>query len=223
VSSARTLILSADIPRATNTMRRVRYNIAATLDGYIAGPQGEFDWIPDDPTVDFAELFSRVDTVLLGRRSYELIAQSGTPPWMLQVRVYVFSRTLQPHEHRDVTIVSEDAEGVVAGLRAEGGAGEIWLFGGGELFRTLLDAGQVDTVEVTLVPLLLGGGVPLLAPGGARAKLELLETRRYPSGMVTVSYRVDHSPLEQSSDTPEVTPEVQGGSHEAEIPARDGM
>jgi dihydrofolate reductase len=191
-------------------MRRVRYNIAASLDGYIAGPGGEFDWIPDDPTVDFAELFSRVDTVLLGRRSYEGLAQSGTPPWMLQVRVYVFSRTLRPHEHRDVTIVSEDAGALVAGLRAEAGAGEIWLFGGGELFRTLLDVGQVDTVEVTVVPVLLGGGVPLLAPGGSRANLELLETRRYPSGMVALSYRVNPSPEEAGESADGATREHDG-------------
>lgn len=76
-------------------MRPVRYNVAASLDGYIAGPAGGFDWIPMDPSVDFARLFARVDTVLLGRRSYELVLQAGSPPWAPGTRVYVFSRTLQ--------------------------------------------------------------------------------------------------------------------------------
>lgn len=70
-------------------MRRVRYNVAASLDGYIAGPQGEFDWIPEDPAVDFAALFAKIDTVLLGRRSYELTRQTGAAPWPPGTGVYV--------------------------------------------------------------------------------------------------------------------------------------
>lgn len=170
-------------------MRRVRYNVAASLDGYIAGPGGEFDWIPHDPTVDFAAIFARVDTVLLGRRSYDL-ARTGPAPWAPGTRVYVFSRTLRPEDHPGVTLVGEDAEGVVAALRAEPGDGEIWLFGGGDLFRSLLAAGQVDSVEVTIVPILLGGGVPLLPPGAPRTPLALIGTHTYPSGMVTMSYAV---------------------------------
>lgn len=170
-------------------MRRVRYNVAASLDGYIAGPEGEFDWIPDDPTVDFAAIFARVDTVLLGRRSYDL-ARTGDAPWAAGTRVYVFSRTLRPEDDPSVTVVADDAGGVVAALRTEPGDGEIWLFGGGELFRSLLAAGQVDTVEVTIVPILLGGGVPLLPPDAPRTALALAGTHPYPSGMVTLSYTV---------------------------------
>src|SRR4051794_26944609 len=143
-------------------MRRVRYNVAASLDGYIAGPNGEFDWIPDDPTVDFGALFAKIDTVLLGRLSYEAALQVPELAWGPETRVYVFSRTLRPEDHPKVTLVADDAAGVVAALRAEPGDGEIWLFGGGDLFRGLLAAGQVDTVEVTIAPVLLGGGIPLL-------------------------------------------------------------
>jgi len=171
-------------------MRRVRYNVAASLDGYIAGPRGEFDWIPNDPTVDFAAIFARVDTVLLGRHSYELTRRQGGGQWGPGMRVYVFSRTLRAGDHPEVTVVSDDGAGVVAALRAESGDGDIWLFGGGALFGSLLTAGQVDAVEVTVVPILLGGGVPLLPPGTARAALALDATRRYPSGMVTLSYAV---------------------------------
>lgn len=168
-------------------MRQVRYNLAASLDGYIAGPGGEFDWIPQDPTVDFAALFAKVDTVLLGRHSY-LLTQQGPAPWAPGTRVYVFSRTLQPEEHLGVTVVADDAAGVVAALRAEPGNGEIWLFGGGRLFGSLLEAGQVDTIEITIVPTLLGGGIPLVPPGAPRTALRLKDTRTYPSGMVTLTY-----------------------------------
>ena len=171
-------------------MRRVRYNVAASLDGYIAGPDGEFDWIPNDPAVDFAALFAKVDTVLLGRRSYELTREHGGAPWAPGTRIYVFSRALRPADHPGVTIVRGDAGSAVGALRAEPGDGEIWLFGGGALFGSLLAAGQVDTVEVTIVPILLGEGVPLLPPRVARTSLALVDTHTYPSGMVTLTYTV---------------------------------
>ena len=170
-------------------MRRVRYNVAATLDGFIAGPAGEFDWIPEDPTVDFAALFANVDTLLLGRRTYEVARAHGAPPWGPTMRAYVFSRTLRPEEHPDVTVVAGDPAATVASLRAEPG-GEIWLYGGGELFGALLAARQVDSVEVTVVPVLLGAGVPLLAGGPGRTSLALRHSHIYPSGMVALHYDV---------------------------------
>ena len=169
-------------------MRPVRYNVAASLDGFIAGPKGEFDWIPEDQAVDFGAIFAKVDTVLLGRRSWELVRGMGSAPWKPGTRVYVYSRTLDVVDDPDATLVADDAAGVVAGLRAEPGEGEIWLFGGGVLFHSLLLAGQVDRVEVTVVPVLLGGGVPLIPQGAGRVPLRLQDVRRYPSGMVTLAY-----------------------------------
>lgn len=182
----------------TGRVRRVRYNVAASLDGYIADARGAFDWIPNDPTVDFAALFATVDTVLLGRRSYELVRSGGgEAPWAPGTRVYVFSRTLRPADHPGVTVVASNAAETVAALRAEPGTGDIWLFGGGELFASLLAAAQVDAVEVTVVPVLLGAGVPLLpvlpAAGEAvprRTAMHLAWTHAYPSGMVALHYRV---------------------------------
>ena len=171
-------------------MRVVRYNVAASLDGCITGPEGEYDWIPHDDTVDFAALFARVDTVLLGRRSWEVARRAPALPWRRDARVYVFSRTLDPAAHPGVTIVADDAAATVAALRAEPGDGEIWLFGGGALFASLLAAGQVDAIEVTVAPVLLGGGVPLLPPGVPRAALRLTHTHAYPSGMVALHYAV---------------------------------
>jgi dihydrofolate reductase len=171
-------------------MRPVRYNVAASLDGFIASPDGGFDWIPEDPAVDFAAIFARVDTVLLGRRSYELVQQMGAAAWKPGTRVYVFSRTLNARDHPDVTMVTNDAASVVAELRQESGEGDIWLYGGGELFGSLLEAGQVDRLEVTVVPVLLGEGVPLVAAGIPRTALSLIDTHTNPSGMVTLSYSV---------------------------------
>lgn len=171
-------------------MRRVRYSVAMSLDGYIAGPNGEFDWIIQDPEIDFAALFKSFDTILLGRRTFELTLTQGGAGSMPGMRVIVFSRTLHASDHPDVTLVSEDAGGVVAALRAEEGK-DIWLMGGGVLFRSLLDAGQVDCVEVGVIPVLLGGGIPLLPPPGSKAGLQLAESRIYnKTGIVSLKYTV---------------------------------
>lgn len=111
-------------------MRRVRYHVATSLDGYIAGPNGEIDWIVHDPAADFGAVYAQFDTVLLGRRTYEFTRQPGAPPWPTGWRVYVFSRTLEPAEHPGVTVVgAADIGSTVARLRAETGR-DIWLFGG---------------------------------------------------------------------------------------------
>jgi dihydrofolate reductase len=170
-------------------MRAVRYNVVSSLDGYIAGPNGEYDWIPHDPTVDFEAIFARFDTVLLGRGTYDLVRGGPAPPWPAGTRVYVFSSTLRPENHPGVTVVGDAAARVVAGLRAEPGR-DIWLFGGGVLFGSLLSAGQVDAVEVTVAPVLLGGGIPLLPPGSPRTLLALTDSHVYPSGMVSLQYDI---------------------------------
>jgi dihydrofolate reductase len=169
--------------------RRVRYSVATSLDGYIAGPNGESDWIVMDPDIDFGELFAQFDAFLMGRKTYEAMAGMSAGG-KKGARTLVFSRTLRQEEHPKVTIVSDDAAGAIAALRAEPGK-DIWLFGGGSLFASLLDAGLVDTVEVAIVPVLLGGGLPLLAPPASRAGLRLTEHRVLPSsGIVQLAYAV---------------------------------
>ena len=170
-------------------MRRVLYRVAASLDGFIAGPHGELDWIVGGSRDELAAVYQSVDTVLLGRHTYELTRQPGAPPWPREWQVYVFSRTLRPEEHSGVTIVNSEPATVVAQLRAGAGR-DIWLFGGGSLFRTLLDAKQVDAVEVVVIPVLLGGGVPLIAPGSTRTALSLIQNRSSDSGVVTLRYEV---------------------------------
>jgi dihydrofolate reductase len=169
-------------------MRRIRYSVAMSLDGFIAGPKGEADWIITDPEIDFGELFEQFDTFIMGRRTFEPMARVGrseTPG----VKTFVFSRTLRQQDHPGVTIVAEGVEDTVAALRAEQGK-DIWLFGGGLLFGSLLDAGLVDTVEVAIMPVLLGEGIPLLAPPARQKKLQLTGHKVYPSGIVSLDYTV---------------------------------
>ncbi len=172
-------------------MRRICYAVAASLDGYVAGPDGEADWIVPDPEIDFGALFSRFDTLLMGRKTFEAALAMGGGPAMPGVSTVVVSRTLRPQDHPGVTVVGENVEEAVARLRAAPGK-DIWLFGGGVLFRTLLDARLVDTVEVGVMPVLLGGGIPLLPPGGRRAGLRLTGSKVYKSGIVSLEYAVEH-------------------------------
>ena len=173
-------------------MRRVLYRVATSVDGYIADPHGEFDWIVRDPTVNLSTVYDAVDTVLLGRRTYELTLQPGAPPWPTGWHVYVFSRTLAPKEHPTVTIVSDDPATTVAGLRAGRGR-DIWLFGGGSLFRSLLAAKQVDIVELGVSPVILGGGIPLVEVGAPLTRLALMHSHSHPSGVVTLRYEVRYA------------------------------
>jgi dihydrofolate reductase len=173
-------------------MRRVLYRVAASLDGFIAGPNGEIDWIVPDPTVDFASLYASVDTVLLGRRTYELTLQPGAPQWPAGWRIYVCSRTLDAGQHPQVTVVRANVDTTVAALRSERGR-DIWLFGGGNLFASLLAADLVDDIELAVMPVLLGGGVPLVSPGVPRSRLTLTRSSVSPSGIVNLRYEVQHA------------------------------
>ena len=169
--------------------KRLRYQVAVSLDGFIATPDGGYDWLVDDPAIDFKALAGEFDTAVAGRKTYEIMASQGQVG-MPGIEFVIFSRTLAPTQKRGLRILGDDPAGVVAELKKKKGR-DIWLFGGGELFRTLLDAGLVDTVELAVMPVLLGAGIPLLSPG-ASSKLVLSDVKRLPkSGIVFLAYAVE--------------------------------
>ena len=170
-------------------MKRLRYQVAVSLDGFIAGEHGEYDWLVSDSSIDFKALFKEFDTAVMGRKTHEVLTAQGGSGTLTGLDVVVFSRSLPPKTSEGVRVTKDDASEVVAELKKQPGR-DIWLFGGGALFRSLLDAGLVDTVEVALMPVLIGSGIPLLPPG-ALAKLELVDQKILPaSGIVFLSYRV---------------------------------
>ena len=173
-------------------MRRLVLKMSMSRDGFIAGPNGEYDWIVRDPTIDFADLWAQFDIVLMGRKTFEIASAmrasfSGSCP-----RWVVASSTLKPEDHSGVTILSDGVAEAVASLKAEPGK-DIWLFGGGVLFRFLLDAGLVDAIDVSVIPVLLGSGVPFL-PEGQRQTLRLTSSKALPSGILQLSYDIAPQP-----------------------------
>lgn len=168
-------------------MRRLRYSVAASVDGFIAGPNGESDWIIMDESIDFEGFFKGFDTLLMGRRTFEFAGGGSTPG----MRTIVCSKTLRASDHPNITITG-DAAVTVSELKATAGK-DIWLFGGGSLFRSLLDAKLVDTMEVAVMPIALSQGIPLLPAGQRSPRLRLVESKVLPSGIVGLTYAIQYT------------------------------
>lgn len=168
-------------------MRRIRYQVACSLDGYIADAAGKTDWIVDEPGIDFAALFDQFDTLLMGRTTYEGLAQDADGFW--GKKALVFSHTLRQEDHPQVRVVSDNIKARLEELRAQPGK-DIWLFGGGKLFQSLLALGCVDTVEPAIIPVVLGAGLPMVQGPVQPQRLTLTGQRVFPSGIVWLEYTI---------------------------------
>lgn len=172
------------------TNRRLRYSVAMSLDGFIADKDGGYDWIVEEDEIDFAAFTAKIDTLIMGRHTYELVSSQESGMGFEEMQTIVVSTTLDAAEHPAVTVVADELEAFVADFKAREGK-DIWLFGGGVLFRSLLEAGLVDRVEVGVIPVLLGEGIPLLPGlrGLAPLRLHSVEEMRT-SGILLLKYDV---------------------------------
>ena len=171
-------------------MRKLSYSGAVSLDGFIAGPDESVDWIlwSDDANAIMTEHWKGIDTMLIGRRTFDFIQRSGAGGGSSKIKTYVFSRTLETVPE-GVELVRDDAAAFVAALKRQEG-GDIFLMGGGVLAASLIEAGLVDEIGLAIQPVLLGGGTPLFQPFSRRIDLELIETRAMERECVLVRYRV---------------------------------
>ncbi|HEY8510636.1 MAG TPA: dihydrofolate reductase family protein [Cyclobacteriaceae bacterium] len=170
-------------------MRQVLLNLAVTIDGYIAGPNGEYDWCFTDNDYGLTAFNKRVDTFIMGRKTWEVSQQylgDGSSEESSGSTIIVFSRTLKK-AFDNVRIVNEDPVAFVKELKRQPGK-DIWLYGGGEIVTQFQQANAIDEMHLSVHPLLLGDGIPLFGKSD-RTPFELVESIPYPSGLVQLIYR----------------------------------
>ncbi len=169
-------------------MRKIILQLAVSLDGFIEGPNGEFDWCFTDDDYGMTGFFQRVDAIFIGRKSYELTLKMGgsAPPGFPALKEYVFSNTLDMVEGNRV-LVRGNIEQIVRDIKNEPGK-DIWLYGGASLTSVLINLGLVDEMSLAVHPVLLGAGKPLFQNIAQRKILQLINTQSYPSGLVMMTY-----------------------------------
>jgi dihydrofolate reductase len=174
-------------------MRKVTFGGAPSLDGYFARKDDAVDWLmwSKEAATIMSDYWKTIDTIVMGRKTYEaaLKMNRGKDNLYSGMKSYVFSRTLKPQKQRNLEIVSGDAVRLMKQLKKADGK-DICVMGGGELARSLFDAGLIDEIGFNIHPVLLGSGIPLFHEMKRQIDLELLECKRFQNGCVYVSYRV---------------------------------
>jgi dihydrofolate reductase len=189
-------------------MRKIITTTWVSLDGFIAGPNQEMDWVLVDEEMGKYEdeIVSAADTLLLGRVTYQSFA--GSWPYVPDnpavspeeqayarklnaMRKVVFSKTLPTVEWNNSTLVREVVPEEIVKLKQEKGA-DMLVYGSASLVRTLATYGLIDEYQVLVHPLVLGGGKPLFQDILQRRKLKLVTTKRFPSGVMGLSYQPDN-------------------------------
>jgi dihydrofolate reductase len=174
-------------------MVEIVYYAAASLDGFIATPDGGIDWLPpieaQGEDYGYYDFYASVDAVIMGSATYEKILHhaawpyAGKPCWVFsRQRRYAKSSTA------DVTFTAAPPEHIAAEIEGQG-LKRAWIVGGGKLAASFRERGLITTYGIGIVPAILGGGIPLLAPQGALEKLTLTGCRAYPDGAVMLWYR----------------------------------
>lgn len=171
--------------------RRVKLFFAASLDGFVAGPNGELDWLLEDQDYGYETFIADVDTLLIGRRTYDVIADFDYWPYGDR-NIYVLSRRdNQPIDDR-VTFVRRSVEELIGDLREQPG-GDIWLVGGIQLLRAAVEHDLIDEVVVNIHPVILSDGVPVIPAVDKRIRLSLIDHQVYDVGLILLRYRVNRS------------------------------
>lgn len=166
-------------------MRRIVLNLAITIDGYIAGPNGEYDWCYTDHDYGMTAFMKSIDATIMGGKSYRVLLDYGAP--YPDLTNYVITRTETSTSHQNVVFVRENISSFVDDLKRKDGK-DIWLFGGAEITHALMEKDQVDVLMLAVHPIVLGDGLQLFGKFHSRKNFELKDSIRYPSGLVQLIY-----------------------------------
>jgi dihydrofolate reductase len=171
-------------------MRKVTFGGASSLDNFIARKDDSVDWLLWNKEAGeiMRDYWKTIDTIVMGRRTYEVAARSGSKGGYSGVKTYVFSRTLKKASKKNLMFVSEDAASFVGRLKEEEGK-DICVMGGGVLAKSLFEAGLIDEVGLNIHPVLLGSGIPLFYEIPRQIDLELVKCQQLSNGCVVVTYR----------------------------------
>jgi dihydrofolate reductase len=171
-------------------MKKIILQVAVSLDGFIEGPNGEIDWCFTDQDYGMKDFFKQIDTLFMGRKTYELMVRMGddATTGFPKLKQYVFSTTL--NEVQEGIIVGDDLQSEVEKIRNEKGK-NIWLFGGGNLTTSFMNLKLVDEVWLAVHPIILGGGKPLFDNLKERFSLKHLDTKTYSTGLVFLKYAIE--------------------------------
>jgi dihydrofolate reductase len=172
-------------------MRKLKYHVATTADGFIARQDGSFDCFPTkgEHVSDYLESLKSYGAVLMGRKTYEIGLKVGVTNPYPYLKTYVFSRTMKRSPDEHVKVIGENAAEIIRGLKTQDGK-DIYLCGGADLATELFKEGLIDEVVLKVNPLLLGSGIPLLHGVGRHIELDLLGSKIYDSGVALLCYRV---------------------------------
>ena len=186
--------------RANVNERKIILDLAVTLDGFIEGENGEIDWCIMDPEMDFTKFLNQIDTILYGRKSYDLWgrympkdedSEAEKEMWEMihSKKKYVFSRTEKGTGHQAI-FVNDNILEEMKKLKKKPGK-DIWLYGGASLITTFIKLRLVDEFRLSIHPVVLGKGKPLFMDIEQRLQLRVADVRRYTSGVVQIIYRRD--------------------------------
>jgi len=168
-------------------MRKLILGLAVSLDGFIEGPNGEYDWCFTDQDYGMKDFFSRIDAVFVGRKTYEMsLGMESGGGGMPKMKEYIFSTTLD-HVKKGAILIKENIKKEVEKIKKEEGK-DIWLFGGSSLTTSLIELGLVDEISLAVHPILLGSGKPLFTGISKRIRLKLVDTKPWSTGLVTLNY-----------------------------------
>ena len=170
-------------------MRKLILGVAVSLDGFIEGPNGEYDWCFIDPDYSLKDFFKRIDTIFVGRKTYEMSSEmEGGGAGFPKFKQYIFSTTLDKVKD-GATLIRGNIKTEVEKIKNEKGK-DIWLFGGASLTTSLINLELVDELSLAVYPILLGGGKPLFNNIKDRINLILADTKTYSTGLVSLTYNL---------------------------------